>query len=87
MSYEGGQSVIINIDSERTRLRKRELLLRELTRAVCLQIELWEAVDYLEEITDNDFDPLIWVQAASTDVDTGTDLTISDVDDYLYGHD
>ena len=79
--------MIINIDSERTRLRKRELLLRELTRAVCLQIELWEAVDYLEEITDNHLDPLIWVQAASTDVDTGTDLAMSDVDDYLYGDD
>jgi hypothetical protein len=87
MNYEGGQSVIINIDSERTRLRKRELLLRELKRAVCLQIELWEAVETLEDLTDSDFDPLIWIQAASTDVDTGTDLTMSDVDDYLHDDD
>ena len=70
---------------ERTRMQKRELLLQELKRAVCLQIELWEAVDYLEKLTDSDFDPLIWIQAASTDVDSGADLTMSDVDDYLYG--
>ncbi len=76
--------MIIRIDSERTRLRKRELLLQELKRAICLQIELWDAVNYLEEITDFDFDPLIWIQATSTDVDAGTDLTMSDVDDYLY---
>ena len=53
--------VIIRIDSERTRLRKRELLLRELKRAVRLQIELWNTVDYLEEITDSDLGPLIWI--------------------------
>jgi hypothetical protein len=81
---EGGEQVIIRIDSERTRLRKRELLLQELKKAVCLQIELWEAVDYLEELTDSDFDPLIWIQTTSTDVDAGADLTMSDVDDYLY---
>jgi hypothetical protein len=74
--------MIINIDSGRS-LRRREVLLQKLTKAVCLQIELWDAIADLQELVETDFDPLVWVQSTSIVVDAGTDLTLSDVDDYL----
>jgi hypothetical protein len=67
------------------KVRQRPLLLQKLTIAVCLQIELWDAIADLEEFVESDFDPLGWVQTTSTIVDAGTDLTMSDVDDYLSG--
>jgi hypothetical protein len=73
----------IYIDFERR--TQRHLLLQKLTKAVCLQIELWDAIAELEEFVDVDFDPLGWVQTTSTIVDAGTDLTMSDEDDYLRG--
>jgi hypothetical protein len=74
--------MIINIDSGRS-LRRRKVLLQKLTKAVCLQIELWDAIADLQELVATDFDPLVWVQSTSIVVDAGTDLTLSDVDDYL----
>ena len=74
--------MIINIDSGRS-LRRREVLLQKLTKAVCLQIELWDAIADLQELVETDFDPLVWIQSTSIVVDAGTDLTLSDVDDYL----
>jgi hypothetical protein len=74
--------MIINIDSGRS-LRRREVLLQKLTKAVCLQIELWDAIADLQDLVKTDFDPLVWVQSTSIDVNAGTDLTLSDVDDYL----
>jgi hypothetical protein len=74
--------MIINIDSGRS-LRRREVLLQTLTKAVCLQIELWDAIADLQELVETDFDPLVWIQSTSIVVDAGTDLTLSDVDDYL----
>jgi hypothetical protein len=64
---------------------QRQLLLQKLTKAVCLQIELWDAVAELDELVDVDLDPLVWVQSRSIVVDAGTDLAMSDVDDYLGG--
>ena len=74
--------MIINIDSGRS-LRRREVLLQKLTKAVCLQIELWDAIADLQGLVETDFDPLVWVQSTSIVVDAGTDLTLCDVDDYL----
>jgi hypothetical protein len=74
--------MIINIDSGRS-FRRRQVLLQKLTKAVCLQIELWDAIADLQELVETDFDPLVWVQSTSIVVDAGTDLTLSDVDDYL----
>lgn len=74
--------MIINIDSGRS-LRRREVLLQKLTKAVCLQIELWDVIADLQELVETDFDPLVWVQSTSIVVNAGTDLTLSDVDDYL----
>ena len=74
----------VYIHSER-RTRQRHLLLHKLTKAVSLQIELWDTVADLEEFVDVDFDPLGWVQTTSTILDTGTDLTLADVDEYLRG--
>ena len=74
--------MIINIDSGRS-LRRREVRLQKLTKAVCLQIELWDAIADLQDLVETDFDPLVWVQSTSIVVDAGTDHTLSDVDDYL----
>jgi hypothetical protein len=76
--------VSMTINSSDESLRWRELL-RKLTKAVCLQIELWDTVADLEALVDTDFDPLAWVQTTSTDVESGNDLTMADVDDYLAG--
>jgi hypothetical protein len=73
----------ISLDSGGNRFQKHDQLLLELKIAVCLQIELWNAIGRLEELLPSDFDPLIWVQATSTIVDTGMELTMADVDDYL----
>ena len=60
--------MIIKIDSGRS-LRRREVLLQKLTKAVCLQIELWDAIADLQELVETDFDPLVWVQSTSIVVD------------------
>jgi hypothetical protein len=74
--------MIINIDSGRS-FRGRQVLLQKLTKVVCLQIELWDAVADVQELVETDFDPLVWVQSTSIVVDAGTDLTLYDIDDYL----
>ncbi|PYX33734.1 MAG: hypothetical protein DMG80_05045 [Acidobacteria bacterium] len=71
-----------DIDSKGKRSPQRVQVLLELKRAVHLQISLWDAIAKLEALVPSDIDPLIWVQATSTDVDGGTEITMADVDDY-----
>jgi hypothetical protein len=56
---------------------------QKLTKAVCLQIALWDAIADLQELIETDFDPLVWVQSISIVINAGTDLTLSEVEDYL----
>ena len=75
--------MLISIDCKGQRFRERVLLLRTLRNVVCRQIEFWDCINRLEDLTDIVSDAQLWVERMSTLVTSGSDLTLAHVDDYL----
>ena len=63
--------------------KTRGLILKQLRIAVDSQIELWETAKCIEEMTDCDINPLLWIQSTSIVVDSGMELGESDLDAFL----
>lgn len=54
-----------------------------LRNVVSRQIEFWDCINRLEDLTDIASDAQLWVERMSTLVTSGSDLTLAHVDDYL----
>jgi hypothetical protein len=74
--------MLISIDCKGQRFRERVLLLRTLRNVVCRQIEFWDCINRLEDLTDIVSDAQLWVERMSTIVTSGSDLTLAHVEDY-----
>jgi hypothetical protein len=75
--------MLISIDYKGQVFRERVALLRTLRNVVCRQIEFWDCINRLEDLTDIVSDAQLWVERMSTLVTSGSDLTLAHVDDYL----
>jgi len=65
-------------------LKERESVLKQLRIAVALQIELWDVTRAIAKPLDCDLEEVACeVQAASVTADTGLELSVSDLDDFL----
>jgi len=75
--------MLISIDYKGQVSRERVVLLRTLRNVVSRQIEFWDCINRLEDLTDIVSDAQLWVERMSTLVTSGSDLTLAHVDDYL----
>ena len=61
---------------------KAQVLLQEIKKAVSLRIELLETIARIKELHFCTFDPEEWIENMSLCVESGDDLTLSDVEDF-----
>ncbi len=75
--------MLVSIDSKGAKFRERVLLLRTLRNVVSRQIEFWDCINRLERLVDMASDTQLWIERTSAVVNSGNELTLVDVDDYL----